>query len=34
MKFSHVPVMLNECIESLRIKEDGKYFDGTRGGAQ
>ncbi len=33
MKFSHVPVMLNECIESLRIKEDGKYFDGTLGGA-
>lgn len=33
MKFSHIPVMLNECIEGLNLKEDGIYFDGTLGGA-
>lgn len=32
MEFSHVPVLLNEVIENLNIKEDGIYFDGTLGG--
>lgn len=32
MEFSHFPVMLNECIECLNIKEDGIYVDGTAGG--
>jgi len=27
----HTPVMLNECIEGLRIKPDGLYVDGTLG---
>lgn len=30
--FSHIPVMLNECISGLNIKENGVYFDGTEGG--
>ena len=25
--------MLNECIEGLKLKDDGIYFDGTLGGA-
>lgn len=33
MEFSHIPVMLNECIEGLAIKEGGLYVDGTLGGA-
>lgn len=33
MEFIHIPVMLNECIEGLRIKPDGIYVDGTVGGA-
>lgn len=33
MKFKHVPVMLNEVLEGLNIKEDGIYVDGTLGGA-
>jgi 16S rRNA (cytosine1402-N4)-methyltransferase len=33
MEFSHVSVLLNECIEGLNIKENGKYLDGTLGGA-
>lgn len=32
MKFSHVPVLYNEIIESLNIKSDGIYVDGTLGG--
>lgn len=32
-KFSHVPVLLNETIDSLNIKPDGTYIDGTCGGA-
>ncbi|MFN4083786.1 MAG: 16S rRNA (cytosine(1402)-N(4))-methyltransferase RsmH [Bacteroidia bacterium] len=28
----HIPVMLNECIEALNIKEDGIYVDVTFGG--
>lgn len=30
--FSHQPVMLRECIEGLRIKDGGVYYDGTVGG--
>ena len=33
MKFSHKPVLLNECIKGLNIKENGIYVDGTLGGA-
>ncbi len=33
MKFEHTPVLLNETIESLDIKQDGTYVDGTLGGA-
>ena len=33
MEFKHKPVMLQECIEGLRINEDGIYVDGTLGGA-
>ncbi|OAA83251.1 16S rRNA (cytosine(1402)-N(4))-methyltransferase RsmH [Clostridium ljungdahlii] len=32
MKFKHVPVLLNETINSLNIKEDGIYVDCTLGG--
>lgn len=31
--FSHYSVMLEECIENLKIKPDGVYMDGTSGGA-
>jgi len=31
--FHHVSVLLDECIESLQIKPDGIYVDGTLGGA-
>ncbi|MBR0137314.1 MAG: 16S rRNA (cytosine(1402)-N(4))-methyltransferase RsmH, partial [Erysipelotrichaceae bacterium] len=27
----HVPVLLNQCIEGLSIREDGIYIDGTLG---
>lgn len=33
MEFNHIPVLLNETIENLNIKEDGIYVDGTMGGA-
>lgn len=33
MEFKHQPVMLQECIEGLKIKEEGIYVDGTLGGA-
>ncbi len=33
MEFSHIPVLLEECLEGLDIKPDGIYFDGTCGGA-
>ncbi len=33
MEFKHEPVMLQECINGLNIKEDGIYVDGTLGGA-
>lgn len=32
MEFHHVPVLLNECIEGLKIRSDGVYLDGTLGG--
>ena len=32
-EFHHVSVLLNECIDSLNIKPDGIYVDGTLGGA-
>ncbi len=32
MNFSHFPVMLEECIEGLKLKDNGIYFDGTIGG--
>lgn len=31
-EFKHIPVMLNECIDGLKIKDGGIYFDGTLGG--
>ena len=33
MEFNHISVLLNETIESLDIKPDGIYVDGTAGGA-
>ena len=33
MEFVHVPVLLDQCIEGLNIKEDGIYMDATVGGA-
>jgi 16S rRNA (cytosine1402-N4)-methyltransferase len=33
MEFSHIPVLLDECIEGLNIRPDGIYVDGTAGGA-
>ena len=32
IKFSHVSVLLYECIDGLDIKPDGIYVDGTAGG--
>ena len=32
IKFSHVSVLLRECIEALNIKPDGIYVDCTEGG--
>ena len=32
MEFNHVPVLKDECIECLNIKEGGVYVDGTLGG--
>lgn len=31
-EFSHIPVMLEECLENLALKDGGIYFDGTVGG--
>ena len=28
----HVPVLLDECLSALQVKENGVYFDGTLGG--
>ena len=33
MEFKHTPIMLEEVIDGLNIKEDGIYIDGTLGGA-
>ena len=33
MEFKHKPVLLEECIDGLKIKKDGIYVDGTLGGA-
>ncbi len=33
LNFEHIPVMLNEVLEGLNIKDDGVYIDGTLGGA-
>ncbi|MFR1807791.1 MAG: 16S rRNA (cytosine(1402)-N(4))-methyltransferase, partial [Pygmaiobacter massiliensis] len=33
ISFSHVSVLLAECIEGLAIQPDGIYLDGTAGGA-
>lgn len=33
MEFSHIPVLLDECMEGLDIRPDGIYVDGTAGGA-
>ncbi len=33
MEFKHISVLLDECIDSLDIKPDGVYVDGTVGGA-
>ncbi len=30
--FSHQPVMLRECLEGLRVRDGGIYYDGTVGG--
>ncbi len=32
MEFTHIPVLLEETIETLNIKADGIYVDGTVGG--
>ena len=32
MEFSHIPVLLEETVDSLNIKPDGIYVDGTAGG--
>ena len=32
-EFSHIPVMLDACIDALNVKKDGVYIDGTLGGA-
>lgn len=33
MDFYHKPVLLDECIDSLNIRSNGIYIDGTLGGA-
>jgi len=32
MKFSHIPVLLQETIDGLKIRPEGTYIDGTAGG--
>ena len=32
-EFNHIPVMKEECLEALKLKDGGIYFDGTIGGA-
>ncbi len=31
-EFKHISVMLEECMDGLKLKSDGIYFDGTLGG--
>lgn len=33
MEFTHIPVLLNETVDSLDIDPNGTYVDGTAGGA-
>lgn len=33
MEFTHIPVLLEQCLEGLDIKPGGIYLDGTCGGA-
>ena len=33
MDFAHIPVMLEECLEGLKLKDGGLYYDATVGGA-
>ena len=33
LEFSHIPVLLNECLDGLNIDPAGVYLDGTAGGA-
>ena len=33
ISFEHIPVLLQECLEGLKIKPNGIYIDGTLGGA-
>lgn len=33
MDFAHIPVMFEECLQGLNLKDGGIYFDGTIGGA-
>ena len=32
LSFSHKPVLLEQTVDSLNIKPDGIYLDGTAGG--
>ena len=32
MEFKHIPVLLNECIDGLKINPQGIYVDCTVGG--
>lgn len=32
-EFSHIPVLLKECLTGLNIRQNGTYVDGTLGGA-
>jgi 16S rRNA (cytosine1402-N4)-methyltransferase len=31
-ELKHLPVLFNECMEGLKVKPNGIYFDGTLGG--
>ncbi|MBQ6936702.1 MAG: 16S rRNA (cytosine(1402)-N(4))-methyltransferase, partial [Clostridia bacterium] len=33
MEFNHISVLLQETIDSLNVKPNGIYVDGTAGGA-
>ena len=33
ISFSHKPVMLEECMQGLRLRSGCIYFDGTAGGS-